>query len=150
MHQALCLGSNPQTAIAIAKYPIGLELRINGKWIRLGFSVSESLDSAMPSDQKRAVRVFTYCLYTIRIAGQRVESFWTWLPSPQPILYSHPEIVFAVLIQTGHSTTQRAVLSVAVDRAIVNCAQFPSGNPDATDPYRSFMILKELENVLSR
>jgi len=60
VHQALRLGSDPQPAIPITEYPSDIELPRNTRErIGLGFSVNESMDSAVPSHQECAVSVFT-------------------------------------------------------------------------------------------
>src|SRR5262249_29907171 len=68
---------------------------------------------------------------------------------PQPVPSARPEVALAVLIQTHHSVAKTIVLSVALDVAIANCAQSPSGNSQCTDPHGAVTILKEGTNRLS-
>src|SRR5262245_42479479 len=121
MNQAPVPSPDPQTAIVVAEQPLGFELPHNAwEWIRLGFSVNEPMDSALPVDQQRAFTVFTYAPEAVRLAGQRIEFWQTRYPYPQPALHSRPDAVFTVLIQTEHETARSAILSVALDATIPN------------------------------
>src|SRR5258705_10408266 len=100
MHDAPVKGSDPHTTIAIAEKPSGPELLHSPwEWIRFDFSVNESSYSTLRNEQKCAVVVFTQKLDAVRLSVQRIEFWWTRLPSPKPIRYSSPEIALAVLIQ---------------------------------------------------
>src|SRR5712691_7265776 len=85
MHKPPVRSSDPQTAIAIAEQPSGLELG-HRAWerIRLRPSVNESSDSALCADQERTVLAFTETLDTVRLAGQRIEFWRTRFPSTHP------------------------------------------------------------------
>src|SRR6266478_3885690 len=93
MHKPPVRSSDPQTSIAIAEQPSGLELG-HRAWerIRLRPSVNESSDSALCADQERTVLAFTETLDTVRLAGQRIEFWRTRFPSPQPVRHTRPEI----------------------------------------------------------
>src|SRR5580704_1098425 len=114
------------------------------EWIHLSFSLVEPVDSAAPSDQERAISVFTNCLYTVRLAGQRIEFGRTRFPLPQSVLHSQPEIALAVLIQACDSCTKNPIRSETLNSAILNRAKLPWRRRQfAADPYRAFAILKE-------
>jgi hypothetical protein len=150
MDKSLCPRSNPQTAITVMKYPHGLEpSRRTREWVSFGFAVNKSVQSALPSDQKRAVSVFSESLYNTRFTRQRIEFWRTGSPSPQPVQHSRPQIALAVLIQIECSATKASIVSVALGVTISNRAELPNGDRVSAGPDGSFMILKDLENPSS-
>ena len=60
----------------------------------------------------------------------------TRLPSPQPGRRSRPDIAFTIFVQTFHGRAETAVISIALDAALLNRAESPGGNrttgPDVT------------------
>src|ERR1700745_3149350 len=58
----------------------------------------------------------------------------TRLPSPEPILHSHPEITFAVLVQTKDHGSKASILSVAVSDTILECAEPSTRGPKRASP----------------
>jgi hypothetical protein len=66
---------------------------------------------------------------------------------PDAILHTSPEIAFAVLEQIKSSTSERAIISVAMDGAVLNRTQPPGRYCEATRPNRSFVILEDLKDV---
>src|ERR1700757_4435805 len=73
----------------------------------------------------------------------------TRLPSPEPILHSHPEITFAVLVQTKDHGSKASILSVAVSDTILECAEPSTRGPKRASPSCSFTVLKESLNIKS-
>src|SRR5262245_6134832 len=125
VHEAQFKGSDPQTAMAIAKQCSGPELPQNPrKPVRLGSALDEPSDATAGADQERAVFVFTQTLDAVQL-GQRVEFGRTRFPSPHPVEHAYPEIALAVLIQSGDEVARTGVLTVAVDRVLPNRAELP-------------------------
>ena len=58
MQEALGRRSDPQTPLAVAEQPFGIELSGGWKRIRLVLPVDEQSDSAWPGDPERAVVAF--------------------------------------------------------------------------------------------
>src|SRR5262249_16808048 len=67
----------------------------------------------------------------------------------EPGQHSRPEGALAVLIQTDHSGSKTTIVTVALDAAILNRAEFPGGQRQPASPYRAFTILEEPINTLS-
>src|SRR6266516_1895451 len=142
---------NPQTAIAIPKEPLGLELRHRPReWVSASFPINEPHDSAARGDQERAIIAFDKTLDTVRFVWERIEFRRVRFPAPHAVPHPNPDTPFAVVIQSDDAGPKTAVLSVAADAPIVNRAEPPCGNPiPAAGPYRTCTILKEGSDTLS-
>src|SRR5260370_6849341 len=151
MLKAPVQGSDPQTAMAIPEQLIGLELPPDA-WqrIRFGFPINKLSDSGGRGDQECPVLAFTQNLGGARGVARRQALGRTRLPSPPPVLRCRPEIVFAILAQRLHPPAETAVLSVALGAASPNRAKLPSGKRQPAGPHRSFTVLKQRINSLSR
>src|ERR1700683_2804301 len=138
MQEPLVIRSDPQTAIAIPEQLYGIELPpYAGRWIWLDFPLNELLDPAAHGDQKRAVVALYQSLG--RIWG-RIEFRRTRLPSPQPGRRPHPDIAPAVLVHGRHTAAESAVISVALDPAVLNRTEPPGGSRISAGPYRSLAV----------
>src|SRR5262249_46656510 len=70
-------------------------------------------------------------------------------PAPQPTVCSYPKIALAVFKCTSHSVTKSAILPIALDDSVPNCAQLPRRRKRITpNPYCAFTILNQGEDSL--
>src|SRR5258705_10538685 len=117
--------SNPQTAIAIPKQPLGRERphRRRERMDHLRLPVNKSSDSAARGNQERTVIVFRQTLDPVVLEWQWIEPGRTRFPSPQPGQCPHPEIAAAVFVQANCAGTRTTILSVALDGALPNRAE---------------------------
>src|SRR5262249_11930853 len=99
--------------------------------------------------EKRAVIVFNQTLYTVRLARQQVEFWRAGTPSPYAVFDSRPEIALPVRIQIERAATKSAVVSVALNAVGSNSAEPSTSGRHSADPNGSFVVFKNLENVIS-
>src|SRR5215813_3733482 len=149
MGETLQGSSDPQAAVPVAKHPVDLE-SMDSRWERIchRLSIDESLGSALPAHQERALCIFTQTLYAIWFGAERIEFWRTRSPSPKAIFHSSPEVSFAIHVQIECSPA-KAALSKALDVAVLNCTELSEGRRRPAGPDGSFMVLNNRENVES-
>src|ERR1043165_4030589 len=109
MHNSPILRSDPETAVTIAERSFGLGLAHTRELrVRFYLSINESLDSAIPSEERCAIEVFTQSPDSIRHSRKRIKRSRTRLPTPQSAVSSNPEIALAVLKQVHNGASQRS------------------------------------------
>src|SRR6516164_3601896 len=139
--------SDPKTAIAIPEQTEGKKSTSHaGHGIRFNFFLTHPVDFAFPSEKDRAVNIFRQTEDAVKFAWQRIELWRTGLPSPQPILYSGPKITPAVFEQTDDSWSKAAILSVALDGALLYFAEPTGRNAVGASPDHALAVLKESKN----
>src|SRR5580658_4320474 len=118
---------------------------LRGIWERICFDFcpDESPEAGARAEQERAVIAFSQTLDSHARPRRRMEFRKAGFPSPQSVPHSHPEIALAVLIHAANSVNKTSVLSIAVDAAPANRAQFCRWRKShAADPYRSLAVLE--------
>src|SRR5262245_62432351 len=112
--------------------------------------VDKCLDAAPRAEQQRAVIIFGEGLDSVRLAGKRMEFRRSGSPPPQPVVHSNPQRAVTVLIQAQHGDTQTTVLSEASNTATLDCTESSARSPNRARPDRSFVILDQPKDILSR
>src|ERR1044072_7489785 len=148
MYNPLIESSDPQTTVTVTKHPASSDLaHSSGNRIQLRFAVNETVNSAVPANQQRAVCVFAETLDAVRFSCERVEFWWSRFPLPQSIFHSRPEIALPVFVQIEGPAAQTAVVSKALHAAFPNCAEPPRRYRHTAGPYRAFVIFEDLEKI---
>src|SRR5262249_100829 len=132
---ALLLGSDPQTAVAIAKHRPRTELppdTLGG--IRFGPVRVEAPDSPYRAAQHDPVAVFCE-VHHGRHRRQAVEPRRTRLPAPEPGSRPRPQTASAVLVQSRHPEAKTAVLAVAPNAVPLDRAKLPSRSGRSRGPH---------------
>src|SRR5439155_21919325 len=102
---------NPQTAIAIPKEPLGLELRHRPReWVSASFPINEPHDSAARGDQERAIIAFDKTLDTVRFVWARIEFRRGRFPAPHAGPHTNTDTPFSVRIQSHYPSPETSVL----------------------------------------
>ncbi len=120
------------------------------EWIRFDFAVIEPVDSALPADEERALVVFPQGFDAEHFARQRVQFSRTGFPQPQPAHRAHPDITLTVFIEAEGSRAKPCILSLTIGHATAQPADLTDQRVSSADPYRTFAILQDSDDVRNR
>src|SRR5262245_18132566 len=109
-------------------------------------SVIEAADSICSADQKLTFILCKRKNVSILRGGEELRC--TWLPAPETMFHSDPEIPFCVFIKTERPNSERSIFAAALHAPDVNGTESPRvRRPRSCNPYSALLILKQSRDI---